>query len=82
MMLNLKNLGLLVIGNFILACSVQWFVVPYDIPVGGATGISLIIANLSGYDMELIVFIINLACCLLLILKVVNRCFLDRFCHL
>lgn len=61
-MLNLKNLGLLVIGNFILACSVQWFVVPYDIPVGGATGISLIIANLSGYDMELIVFIINLAC--------------------
>lgn len=61
-MLKLKNIGLMIIGNLLLAYSVQAFTVPYDIPVGGVTGLALILSHLSMIDMETIVLIINCFC--------------------
>lgn len=61
-MFKLKNIVFIIIGNFLLACSVQWFIVPYDIPVGGVTGLGLILSHLNKINVETIILIINLLC--------------------
>ena len=61
-MLKSKNIGFKILRNLLLAYSVQAFTVPYDIPVGGVTGLALILSHLSMIDMEPIVLIINSFC--------------------
>lgn len=59
---KLKYVGYIIVGNFLLALSVYAFVVPFDITVGGATGLSIVLNKLSGINLSMIVLIINLIC--------------------
>ena len=60
--MKLKNYALNIIGSSLLAFGVLAFIVPFDIIVGGATGISIILHKLFGFNMSTIVLIINIAC--------------------
>ena len=44
-MLKFKNIVLMILGNLLLAYSVQAFTVPYNIPVSGVTGLALILSH-------------------------------------
>ena len=56
------NWIMIVIGNFLLAVSVCAFIVPFDITVGGATGVGVILSKACGIPMWLTVLIINAVC--------------------
>ncbi len=60
--MHIKNIALNIVGSFLLAFGVIAFIVPFDIIVGGATGISIILHKLLGLNMSTIVFIINVVC--------------------
>ena len=47
-----KNTLLIVIGNFLLAFSVCAFTLPFNITVGGTTGISIICNNLFQFNLS------------------------------
>ena len=59
---NMKNIILNIIGSSLLAFGVYAFVVPFDIIVGGATGLSIIGHKLLGWNISIIVLIINCIC--------------------
>lgn len=59
---RIKNYGMIVAGSFLLALSVYAFTVPFDITVGGVTGISVIVNKLTGIDMSIIVWVVNMIC--------------------
>ena len=59
---RLINWTMIVIGNFLLAVSVCAFIVPFDITVGGATGVGVILSKAYGVPMWLTVLIINAVC--------------------
>ena len=48
-------------GSGLLAFGVCAFIMPYDLIVGGATGISLIVHRLTGINVSIIAYAINLA---------------------
>ncbi|MBQ4362251.1 MAG: YitT family protein [Lachnospiraceae bacterium] len=56
------NILMITAGNFLLAVSVCAFIVPYDITVGGATGIGVICAKALGIPMWITVLVINMIC--------------------
>lgn len=58
----MKNTILNIIGSSLLAFGVCAFVVPFDIIVGGATGLSIIGHKLFGLNMSTIVLFINVVC--------------------
>lgn len=60
--MKIKNIVLNVVGSFLLAFGVLAFIVPFDIIVGGATGISIIVHKLFGFNMSTVVFAINIVC--------------------
>lgn len=60
-----KNTLLIVIGNFLLAFSVCAFTLPFNITVGGTTGISIICNNLFQFNLSAVVLIINIICLIL-----------------
>ena len=47
----LRNIGLILIGNFLIAFGVSHFVVPSGLISGGATGLSLVLSNLTGLPL-------------------------------
>lgn len=57
-----KNTLLIIIGNFLLALSVCAFTLPFNITVGGSTGISIIFNNLFQFDLSIVVLGINIIC--------------------
>lgn len=59
---NMKNIILNIIGSSLLAFGVYAFVVPFDIIVGGATGLSIIGHKLLGWNISIIVLFINCIC--------------------
>lgn len=59
---RLINWTMIVIGNFLLAVSVCAFIVPFDITVGGATGVGVILSKACSVPMWLTVLIINAVC--------------------
>lgn len=59
---KIKNYGMIVGGSFILALSVYAFTLPFDITVGGVTGISIIANKLAGIDMSVTVWVVNMLC--------------------
>ena len=58
----MKNIILNIIGSSLLAFGVYAFVVPFDIIVGGATGLSIIGHKLLGWNISIIVLFINCIC--------------------
>lgn len=60
--MKIRNIALNVLGSSLLAFGVLAFIVPFDIIVGGATGISIIVHKLFGLNMSTIVFVINMVC--------------------
>lgn len=59
---RIRNYGMIVAGSFLLAFSVYAFTVPFDITVGGVTGISVIVNKLAGIDMSITVWAVNMLC--------------------
>jgi uncharacterized membrane-anchored protein YitT (DUF2179 family) len=57
---KLKYILYVIVGNFILAFSVYTFVIPFDITVGGATGLSIVLSKITGLNLSLIVLFINI----------------------
>lgn len=55
-----KSLLLNLIGSSLLAFGVCAFIMPYDLIVGGATGISLIIHRLTSINVSIIALVINI----------------------
>ncbi len=53
------------VGNGLLALSVEAFIVPHDIIMGGTTGIGIVMANLFPVDMATVVLLLNGALLLL-----------------
>ena len=49
-MKRLKTILLIILGNFLLAVSVSYFVLPYDVLSGGCAGIALITKEMFGWD--------------------------------
>lgn len=61
LILQLKNLGLVLIGTLILAFGCAIFVVPFDLVSGGVTGLSIIIDNIiqSAIPIDVLIAIIT-----------------------
>ena len=55
----LRNIAVVILGNFILAAGVSLFIAPSGLICGGATGISLLINRLFDLDIALVSLIIN-----------------------
>lgn len=51
---------LVCVGSFLLAFSVVYFLIPSDLALGGATGLATVIAHLSGGNIGLYIFLINI----------------------
>ncbi|GBU10768.1 UPF0750 membrane protein YvjA [Erysipelotrichaceae bacterium] len=58
---QLKSLSELVLGTFILALSVNYFIIPSGISAGGATGIATVLAQIFDWDVVIIVWTINIS---------------------
>lgn len=56
---EIKNIGILLVGNFILAFLVAAFIIPHNIIMGGATGIGIILERFLPLDTAAIVLIFN-----------------------
>ena len=55
----LRNIAVVILGNFILAAGVSLFIAPSGLICGGATGISLLFNRLFDLDIALVSLIIN-----------------------
>ena len=51
---------IIVIGNAILAFGICGFITPHGIIVGGASGIGLIVKQITGIPLSLVVYAINI----------------------
>lgn len=56
------RLGMNIAGNFLLAVSVCAFIVPFDITVGGATGVGVIFQKWLGAPTAVTILIVNMIC--------------------
>ena len=57
---HVLELGLITLGNFILALGICAFIIPSGLISGGATGIALIIQNFTHIDVSISVLVINI----------------------
>lgn len=57
---KIKNYGMNIIGSILLAFGVLAFIAPFDIIVGGATGLSLVLHKLLGFNISTIALAINI----------------------
>lgn len=55
----LRNIAVVILGNFILAAGVSLFIAPSGLICGGATGISLLINRLFGLNIALVSLLLN-----------------------
>ena len=58
-MKNVTMIAGILLGNFLLALGVCAFVVPYDLIMGGGTGLGLLFHQWLGVDISLVVALIN-----------------------
>jgi len=58
---NIKETGIIIFGNFILALGITAFIIPSGVIVGGGTGIGLIVQYFTGINVTITVSVINLA---------------------
>ena len=61
----LQELATIIIGNFVLAYSVQAFILPNDILSGGVAGIAVALYPIFQLDQELVINILVIGCFLL-----------------
>ena len=52
-----SHIGMIVIGNFLLAAGTAFFVIPLDLVTAGTTGIALFIYRLSGFSISLFTYL-------------------------
>ena len=64
-MKRIKDSIIIIFGGFLLAFSVAYFVIPYDILSGGVAGTAVIISQLFGYNITWLINIFMVACFLL-----------------
>lgn len=57
-----KSILYIIIGHFLLAFSVCAFNLPFQIAVGGSTGLSIIFNSLFSFDLSMFVLMINIIC--------------------
>lgn len=62
---RIKNIITVIIGNFIYAVGVVFFLLPADLITGGTTGIAIIVNHTTGMEISLFVGIFNVAMFLL-----------------
>ncbi|MGM9947135.1 YitT family protein [Floccifex sp.] len=55
----MKNNIQVIFGNLLLAIAVQAFIIPSQIPMGGATGFALAIHHFFGFRTSIVVFVVN-----------------------
>ncbi|MGN1275630.1 MAG: YitT family protein [Floccifex sp.] len=55
----MKNNIQVIFGNLLLAIAVQAFIIPSQIPMGGATGFALAIHHFLGFRTSIVVFVVN-----------------------
>lgn len=58
----LRTLGMclsILVGNGLLALSVEGFIVPHNIIMGGTTGIGIVVSNILPVDMATVVLVLN-----------------------
>lgn len=55
-----RDYAMVVAGSLLLALAFIWFFIPHDIAPGGVTGIATVIAHLTGLNVGLLSFLINL----------------------
>jgi len=58
---NIKETGIIIFGNFILALGITAFIIPSGVIVGGGVGISLIVQYFTGVNVSITVSVINIA---------------------
>ena len=54
------EIAVIVIGNAILAFGICAFITPHGIIVGGASGLGLIVKQITGIPLSLVVYVINI----------------------
>jgi len=52
---RVKDILIIILGNFVLALSVNYFVLPYDILSGGVAGIAIIFKALFGFNTTIVI---------------------------
>ena len=55
-----RDYAMVIIGSLLLALAFVWFFIAHDIAPGGVTGIATVISHLTGWNIGLLSFIINL----------------------
>ena len=55
-----RDYAMVIAGSLLLALAFIWFFIPHDIAPGGVTGIATVIAHLTGLNVGLLSFLINL----------------------
>jgi len=55
-----RDYAMVIIGSLLLAIAFVWFFIAHDIAPGGVTGIATVISHLTGWNIGLLSFIINL----------------------
>lgn len=55
-----RDYAMAAIGSLMLALAFTWFFIPHDIAPGGVTGISTVVSHLTGLNVGLLSFLINL----------------------
>ncbi|MGL5042090.1 MAG: YitT family protein [Culicoidibacterales bacterium] len=56
---NIKNMGELIVGALLLAISLKFFIIPTGISAGGASGFATILHSIFGWNISIVVWIIN-----------------------
>ena len=55
-----RDYAMVALGSLLLALAFSWFFIPHDIAPGGVTGISTVVSHLTGLNVGLLSFFINL----------------------
>ena len=61
LMQQLKRIGFVILGSFILGIGCGLFLIPYNVVSGGVTGITIILHHIFNWDAEIVTTIITIA---------------------
>lgn len=56
---KLRKIGMIALGVGIITISIQWFLAPFSIAAGGASGLGIILHNVFGISVSTVVLVIN-----------------------
>lgn len=61
LMQQLKRIGFVILGSFILGIGCGLFLIPYNVVSGGVTGITIILHHIFNWDAEIVTTIVTIA---------------------